>query len=129
MTTGHGSKGIPPMFTDDSLIWLDEHATEWRQYASGQGLLHWSLVISFVVGLAAQVGGYALQSSLSTGTLGLLADLLHALGWSLWTGAILAMFVQVIPEVKRRQINQYLDAYEAFRRDRAQNARNPRGAV
>ena len=42
-----------------------------------------------------------------------MADLLYALGWSLWTGVVVAMFVQVWPEVKRRQYRQALDAYEA----------------
>jgi hypothetical protein len=46
-----------------------------------------------------------------------LASVLHALGWSLWTGVVVALFVQVIPEVKRRQIEQAVDAYEALRRD------------
>ena len=43
----------------------------------------------------------------------LLADLLYALGWALWTGVILVMFVQIWPEAKKRQYNQALDAYEA----------------
>ena len=51
------------------------------------------------------------------GLLGLVADLLHALGWSLWTGIVVALFVQVIPGIKRRQIERAVDAYEAQRRD------------
>jgi hypothetical protein len=77
-------------------------------------------VISFVVGVAAHVGGYALLASLPRGLLGLLADLLHALGWSLWTGVVVVVFVEVIPEAKRRQIRRALEAYEALRRDKAQ---------
>ena len=46
-----------------------------------------------------------------------MAALLEALGWSLWTGVVVALFVQVIPEVKRRQIKQAVDAYEALRRE------------
>ena len=53
-----------------------------------------------------------------TGPLGLLADLLHALGWSLWTGVVVVVFIQVIPEAKRRQISRAVDAYEALRRDK-----------
>jgi hypothetical protein len=49
----------------------------------------------------------------------LVADLLYALGWSLWTGVVVVLFVQIIPEVKRRQFKQMLDAYEAAQRDAA----------
>ena len=98
---------------------MEEHAPKLRQSVSGPHFLYWSLGISVVIGLAAHVGGYALQTSLPTGIPGLVGDLLHALGWSLWTGAVVAVFVQVIPEVKRRQITQALDAYEAMRREKA----------
>lgn len=93
---------------------------ELRQSVSGQRILYWSLGISFVVGLAAHIIGYALLTFLPRGLLGLLADLLHALGWSLWTGVVVAVFIQVIPEIKRRQIKQYLDAYEALQRNKTQ---------
>lgn len=118
MSEGEDSKGIPPMFTDELVLaWMDEHATELRQFVSGQRIQHQSLLISFVVGLAAHVGGYALLSSVPGGPLGLLADLLHALGWSLWTGVVVVVFIQVLPEAKRRQISQAVDAYDALRRD------------
>jgi len=121
MSEDQESKDIPPMFADElTLAWMEEHLTELKQSVSGQSILYWSLGISFVVGLAAHVGGYALLSSQPAGLLGLLADLLHALGWSLWTGVVVAAFVQVIPEAKRRQIKQAIDAYEALRRDKAQ---------
>jgi len=43
----------------------------------------------------------------------LVADLLYALGFSLWTGVVVVVFVQIWPEAKRRQYKQALDAYEA----------------
>ena len=130
MTKGQESKSVPPMFTDERVLaWMEEHVMELRQSVSGQRILYESLVISFVVGLAAHVGGYALLSSVPSGLLGLLADLLHALGWSLWTGVVVAVFVQVIPEAKRRQIRQALDAYEALGRDEAQADGNRDEAV
>ena len=125
MTKSQGSKSVPSMFTDEQvLIWMDEHVMELRQSVSGQRLLYQSLVICFVIGLAAHVGGYLLRVSAPKEPLGLLADLLYALGWSLWTGVVVAMFVQVIPEMKRRQIKEALDAYDALRRDKAQNGDN-----
>jgi hypothetical protein len=72
-----------------------------------------------VVGLAAHVGGYLLKSSATTEPLGLMADLSYALGWALWTGVVVVVFVQVFPEAKRRQFKQALDAYEAAMRDEA----------
>jgi len=43
----------------------------------------------------------------------LLADLIYALGWALWTGVVVVMFVEIWPELKRRQYKRALDAYEA----------------
>ena len=125
MTKGQESKTVPPMFADERVLeWMEEHVTELRQSVSGQRILYQSLVISFVVGLAAHVGGYVLLASMPREPLGLLADLLHALGWSLWTGVVVAVFVQVIPEAKRRQIRQALEAYEALQRDKSQAGGN-----
>jgi hypothetical protein len=130
MTESQESKSVPPMFTDEQVLaWMEEHVAELRQSVSGQSILYWSLAIGFVVGLAAHVGGYVLLSSLPRGPLGLLADLLHALGWSLWTGVVVAMFVHVIPEAKRRQIKQALDDYEALRRDKAQAGSNRKATI
>jgi hypothetical protein len=119
MAESQESKGVPPEFTDERVLeWMEEHLPELRQSVSGQSILYSSLVISFVVGLAAHSGGYALLSTAPSGLLGLLADLLHALGWSLWTGVVVAVFVQIIPEVKRGQIKRAIDAYEALRREK-----------
>jgi hypothetical protein len=72
-----------------------------------------------VVGLATHVGGYLLGSEVTTELPGLVADLLYALGFSLWTGVVVVVFVQIIPEAKRRQFRQALGAYEAARREKA----------
>jgi hypothetical protein len=99
------------------LDWVGEHLTQVRRSVYDQRLLHWSLGIGVVVGLAAHVGGYLLKASVTTEPLGLVADLLYALGFALWTGVVVVLFVQVIPEIKRRQFKQMLDAYEAARRE------------
>ena len=125
MTASQDSKGIPPEFTDERVLaWMEEHLPELRQSASGQHFLYWSLAISFVVGLAAQVIGYFLLLSAPSGIPGLFADLLHALGWSLWTGVVVAVFIQVIPEVKRRQIRRAIDTYEALQHEKSQAGGN-----
>jgi hypothetical protein len=86
----------------------------------GQRLLYQSLGAGFVVGLAAHVGGYLLKSSATTELFGLVADLLYALGYALWTGVVVVVFVQLYPEAKRRQYQQALDAYQAAQREQAQ---------
>jgi hypothetical protein len=75
--------------------------------------LYWIYGIAFVVGLAAHVGGLLLKTSVTTEALLLLGDLLDTLGWALWTAVVVVVFVQVWPEVKRRQYKQALDADEA----------------
>jgi hypothetical protein len=112
MTGGPGATGAPPTFTDEELAWLGEHRTELRRSVTEQGFLRWSLVTAVVVGLVAHVGGYALRAAAPAGPLGLGVDLLYTLGLALWTGVVVALFVQFLPEWKRRQIERYLDAYE-----------------
>ena len=96
-----------------TLAWVGENLTLVRRSASGQRVLYWSLGIGFAVGLAAHIGGFLLKTSVTTEPLLLVADLLYALGWALWTGVVVVVFVQVWPETKKRQYKQVLDAYEA----------------
>jgi hypothetical protein len=131
MTGEPGAKDAPHPFTDEArglgidvddpraLAWMQEHLAEFRQQASGQRPLYWILGIGFVVGLAAQIGGFLLKTSVTTEPLLLVADLLYALGWSLWTSVIVVVFVQIWPEAKRRQLKRWLDAYEAALREKA----------
>jgi len=134
MTEGPGAKGAPRPVTEERaqgpdvfglvgrerdvlLAWVGENLTLVRQLAFGQRTLYWSLGIGFVVGLAVYVGGFLLKSSATTEPLLLVADLLYALGWSLWTGVVVVVFVQVYPEAKKRQFKRAIDAYEAAVRD------------
>ncbi len=130
MTEDQKPKGISTMFSDERVVaWMEEHLGELRQSVLGPRIQYGSLVASFVVGLVAHVGGYALLSSVPNGPLGLLADLLHALGWSLWTGVVVVVFIQVIPEAKRAQIKQVLDAYEVIQREKARAGGHRQPAV
>ena len=97
---------------DALLAWVGEHLTLVRRSASGQRPLYWILGIGFVVGLAAHVGGFLLKTAATTEPLLLVADLLYSLGFALWTGVVLVVFVQIWPEAKKRQYKQALDAYE-----------------
>jgi hypothetical protein len=117
MTGEPGAKGAPRPFTDERahgqdvpgleglerdvlLAWVGENLTLVRRSAFGQRILYWSLGIGFVVGLAAHVGGFLLKTSATTEPLLLVADLLYALGWALWTGVVVVVFVQIYPEAK-----------------------------
>jgi hypothetical protein len=121
MTEKPELKDMQSMFADEySQAWMEAHLAELRHSASGLHFLYWSLALSFVVGLAAHVGGYELLLSAPREPLGLLADLLHALGWSLWTGVVVVVFLQIVPEEKKRQVRQALEAYEAFKSDQEQ---------
>jgi hypothetical protein len=131
MTGGSGAKDAPHPFTDEARtlgidvdnpgvrVWMEEHLPEFRQQASGQRPIYWILGIGFMVGLAAHVGGYLLRSSATTEPLELVADLLYSLGFALWTGVVVVVFVQIWPEAKRRQLKRSLDAYEAAVREKA----------
>ena len=103
----------------------ERNAAETNRVRAAHSL--WPLGIGFVIGLSAHVGGYALQSTLPTGFPGLLGDCLPRSVDLLWTRAVVAVFVQIIPEVKRRQIRQALDDYEAARREKAKAAGDREG--
>jgi tetratricopeptide (TPR) repeat protein len=118
-TQGQDVLGLGDRERDALLAWVGENLTLVRRSASGQRTLYWSLGICFVVGLAAHVGGFLLKSWETTEPLAVLADLLYTLGWALWTGAVVVVFIQLYPETKKRQYKQALDAYEAVRGDQA----------
>src|SRR5262245_32688716 len=138
MTEGPGAKDAPHPSTDQErapehdvvsalgeqerralLAWVGENLPQVRRSVYEQRILYWSLGIALVLGLATHVGGYLLKSWTTTEPLGLVADLLYALGYALWTGVVVVVFVQIFPETKRRQYKQALDAYDAARRDQA----------
>jgi hypothetical protein len=121
MSRDGGAAGAPHPFSDEELAWVREHLTQLRQDVFGQRIVLQSLGIGFVLGLAAHVGGYALKASTTTEPFQLVADLLYALGFALWTGVVVALFVEIIPRVKQRQIKQALDAYEAALREKARS--------
>ena len=120
MTENQERNDVTDLLNDEWTVeWMEEHLQELKQSVSGPRLLYQSLAIGFVVGLAAHIGGYVLAASVPGGIPGLLADLLLAPGWSLWTGVVVAVFIEVIPDAKRRQIKRAVDAYETMRQKRA----------
>lgn len=118
-------------FDDEALAWIGGHMTELRRTVSDRRVLYWSLGWGFALGLGAYLAGYLLRSAVTTEPLRLLADLLYTFGIALWTGVVVVLFAQVIPEAKERQITKALDAYEARLRDqpRAANGGDPNAGV
>jgi hypothetical protein len=117
MTEEEGLKdSVTHPYSDQEMAWIGERLDELRPRATGSHFLYWSLAIGFVMGLAAHIGGSLLRSAATDQPVGLAVELLYAFGGALWTGVIVVLFAQVIPEVKRRHIRQAVDAYEAWRR-------------
>jgi hypothetical protein len=114
-----GLEDVERQATND---WVREHLPEMRRSAYGQRSLYWALGVAFVVGLGVYAGGYALKTSVTTEPLAFLGDLLYALGWALWTGVVVVLFLQVLPEAKRRQYKRFLEGYEAMLRDKARSS-------
>jgi hypothetical protein len=121
-------RGLGELERRELLAWVGEHLPYVRQTAVGQRPVYWILGIGVVIGLVAHVGGYALRASTTGEPLGRIADLLYALGYALWTGVIVVVFVQIFPEVKRRQYKAALDAYEAALREEAEAGGEGRSA-
>ena len=102
------------------MAWVGQNLTEVRQTALGQRPVYWILWLGLAVGLAAYVGGYLIKASTPTEPVGLVGDLLYTFGWALWTGVVVVVFLQIIPETKRRQYKRALDVYEASLREGAE---------
>jgi len=119
---GPDELGLSGREHDAMLAWVGEHLTEVRQSASGQRVFYWILGTAVALGLAAHVGGFVLKDSASSEFVLLLADLLYALGFALWTSVIVVVFVEIWPEAKRRQYKQALEAYEAALARRARGS-------
>ena len=116
---------LGPLLNDpEAQAWFEEHLTDLRKGAYGQQFLYGTLAIAFVVGFAAYVAGYLLRSTATTEPWGLLADLTYTFGFALWTAAVVVVLVEIVPEVKRRQVRRALEAYEAIRHDNARPGRS-----
>src|SRR4029453_4041263 len=100
------------------LEWVGENLPHVRRSAFGQRILYWSVGIGFVIGgralprVRAQVVGGARALRFA-------GDLLYTLGWALRTGVVVALFPQLLPEVKRSQFKQALNALEEASREAA----------
>jgi F0F1-type ATP synthase assembly protein I len=111
------------VFTDEEMAAIDANKIDLRRWNSRDRVLPFYLGVAFVVGLIAHVIGYLLKSSALTEPFGLLAELLYAFGFALWTGVVITLFVEVLPQAKLRQVNQALAEYEEWKKQRAATRR------
>jgi hypothetical protein len=112
-------------FNEYELDWIGAHLTDLRRSVAERRIRSSMLWTGLVVGLVAHVTGFLLKSSVTGEPLGVLADLLYALGWALWTGVVVVSLVEIIPAAKERQISRALDVYEAAVRSRARTKGEP----
>ena len=105
--------------SDEELAWVSAHLSDLRQSVTERRFRNHMLWIGLVIGLVAHVTGFLLKASVTGEPVGVLADLLYALGWALWTGVVIVALVEIIPAAKERQISRALDVYEAALRSRA----------
>jgi hypothetical protein len=126
MTEPRDAKDPLREFSEVDRAWMRANLPELRTYLTDDiGILRAYLVIAFFVGLAAHVAGYLLKSSSPAEPIGLFAELLYALGFAMWTGVVVALFLQVLPEAKRRQIQQAVEAVEASIKAEEQSGTKP----
>lgn len=112
------SVDIDKAITEAELAWAAADLPLLRRWVTGTRFLYQAIAIAFVSGLVVHIGGYVLARSGLDEPAGLIADLLTNLGIALWTGGVLVVFVQVMPEAKRRAAVRLLEKYQAAQRDR-----------
>jgi len=100
-------------FTADEAAWIASHRTELRRDVSERRFRNQILVTGLAIGLIVHVIGFLLKASATDAPVALVADLLYAFGFALWTGVVVLAFVEIIPRAKERQISRWLDAYDA----------------
>jgi hypothetical protein len=112
MTTAPSSDTEHQEFNELELAWIRGHLKELRASATDPSIAYWYLGSALLIGLVAQVVGYLLRPSTPSEPLGLIADLVYALGLTLWTGVVVTVFVQVLPDLKRRQIRRIVERFD-----------------
>ena len=103
-----------PEFNEDELRWAAQHQPEIRGWITGRRFLYDAMLTAVILGLIAHVAGDVLAASGSGEPRGLAADLLSNLGVALWTGAVLVVFVQVLPDYQRRTALRLVEQSEAL---------------
>lgn len=117
MTSEHDQEESLPPISKDELEWAAANMPRMRRWVSGPFFVREALIYAFVFGLLAHVGGYLLTTIAHGEPLRLIADLLATMGTTIWTGAVLYIFVDVLPQTRRRWAERRLAAYESLLKD------------
>jgi hypothetical protein len=116
----------PSAYVDNPEVqkWMGEHLDELRNNVTEHRYRTQFIWAGIVAGLLAHIGGYLLRGAALAEPFGLLADLLYALGLALWTGTVVVVLTEIIPQFKEKQVLSAIDAYEkAVRRVDPQSER------
>jgi hypothetical protein len=108
-----------PRFTDEELTWIAGHRSELRRNVSERRYRSWILWLGLAIGLVVHIIGFQLKASTDGAAVAILAELLYALGFALWTGVVVVTLIDIIPAAKERQVSRWLDAAEEELRSRA----------
>ena len=109
--------GQKEQISAEELAWAAANLPMLHGWVSGQKFLRDALVLVFVLGLTVHIAGYLLIITANGDPVSLLADLLSTLGTTLWTGVVLVVFLEILPDARRRWMSHRLEAYEAALRD------------
>jgi hypothetical protein len=101
-------KGSPGYrFSKEELDWIAAHPDEVVGWARGDRIIVWTLVLTFLLGLAVNLIGFSLASGALALPGGwpteLVADLLVNVGVVLWTSVVLVVFLEILPTRQQRQ--------------------------
>lgn len=113
------------LLSDVDMEYIEKNPEVLTSWLSRDRVLWWSLGTAFVLGLIAHISGYLLKSSATSEPWGLVAELLYALGFALWTGVVVTLFVQVLPDAKMRQLNEALAEYQEWQKERRRATPRP----
>ena len=127
MTPTPPNPPLRPVPTDEDVVWVASHLPEVRRRLASNEILYWWIGGALVLGLVANVLGFLWSSVAGDTVQALIADLLRNLGTALWTGVVLVLFVQVLPEIHRRYAIRELHRYE--REIEEQHLATPDGAA
>jgi hypothetical protein len=101
-------KGSPGYrFSKEELDWIAAHPDEVVGWARGDRIIVWTMVLTFLLGLAVNLIGFSLASGALALPGGwptdLVADLLVNVGVVLWTSVVLVVFLEILPTRQQRQ--------------------------
>jgi hypothetical protein len=112
MTTNPPTPPTPPEATAEDVAYVAAHLPEIRRRVAGNEILYFWIAGTLILGLIANVVGF-LWSTVASGTAdALVSQLLLSVGTALWTGSVLVLLLEVLPDIQRRYAIRALRKYE-----------------